>query len=121
MSSLAEQVRHDSASLYQFVCSISDLCERRNPAAAYLSSSERFFQYLVELGAATKTYIQKFPGTRTQATEYLDLRNEIAVLRAGWQFLHALVKPALDSDTLHLPSALLEGLISRFRAIPKYV
>ncbi|MGA8429254.1 MAG: hypothetical protein WB729_05505 [Candidatus Sulfotelmatobacter sp.] len=120
MAGLPEQVRHDAASLYQFVCSIVDLCESRNPAAAYLSSSERFFDYLVELGRATKDYVRQFPGGRTQPAEYLDLRDEIAVLRAGWQFLHALVRPALESDTLHLPSALLQGLITRFREIPKY-
>jgi len=120
MAALSEQVRHDAASLYQFVCSIVDLCESRNPAAAYLSSSERFFDYLVELGSATKEYVQNFPGGRTRPAEYLDLRDEVAVLRAGWQFLHAFVRPALESDTLHLPSALVQGLIRRFREIPRY-
>lgn len=72
MAALPEQVRHDAASLYQFVCSIVDLCESRNPAAAYLSSSERFFDYLVELGRATKDYVRQFPGGRTQPAEYLD-------------------------------------------------
>lgn len=120
MAALSEQVRHDAASLYQFVCSIVDLCEGRNPAAAYLSSSERFFEYLVELGRATKEYVRQFPGGRTQPAEFLDLRDEVAVLRAGWQFLHALVRPALESDTLHLPSSLIQGLIARFREIPKY-
>jgi hypothetical protein len=120
MAPLVEQVRHDAASLYQFVSSIADLCENRNPAAAYLASSERFFAYLQELGKATKQYIQDFPGTRSNTSQYLDLRDEIAVLRASWQFLHGFVKPALDSDTLHLPSALVEGLIARFRQIPGY-
>ena len=120
MAALSEQVRHDAASLYQFVCSIVDLCERRNPAAAYLSSSERFFDYLVDLGRATKEYVQNSPGGRTQPAEYLDLRDEIALLRAGWQFLHAFVRPALESDTLHLPGALVLGLIRRFREIPRY-
>ncbi len=120
MAALQEQVRHDAASLYQFVSSIVDLCESRNPAAAYLSSSERFFDYLVELGRATKEYVRQFPGGRTQTREYLDLRDDVAVLRAGWQFLHAIVRPALESDTLHLPGPLIQGLTNRFREIPKY-
>jgi hypothetical protein len=118
MAQLAVQLRHDATSLYQFVSSVADRCERRDASAAYLDSSERFFKYLVDLAEATRKYIQNF-SCATPAL-YLDLRSEIAVLRAGWQSLHARVKPALDGDTLNIPTALIEGLINRFREIPKY-
>jgi hypothetical protein len=120
MPTLEEQVRHDASSLYQFVSSITQHCDSKNPAAAYLSSSERFFKYIVELGQATKAYVKDFPGGRTQPPQFLDLRDDIAALRGSWQFLHLFVKPALDSDTLHLPTSLIQGLIERFREIPDY-
>jgi hypothetical protein len=120
MPTLEEQVRHDASSLYQFVSSITQHCDTRNPAAAYLSSSERFFKYIIELGQATKAYVQDFPGGRTQPAQFLDLRDDIAALRGSWQFLHLFVKPALDSDTLHLPTSLIQGLIERFREIRGY-
>jgi hypothetical protein len=120
MPTLEEQVRHDASSLYQFVSSITQHCDSKNPAAAYLSSSERFFQYIVELGQATKTYLKGFPGARTQPAQFLDFRDDIATLRGSWQFLHLFVKPALDSDTLHLPTSLIQGLIERFCEIPDY-
>jgi hypothetical protein len=120
MPTLEEQVRHDASSLYQFVSSITQYLETRNPAAAYLSSSERFFKYIIELGQATKAYLRNFPGGRTQTAQFLDLRDDIAVLRGSWQFLHLFVKPALDSDTLHLPTSLIQGLIERFRETPGY-
>jgi hypothetical protein len=120
MLPLEEQVRHDASSLYQFVSSITDHCDTKSSAAAYLSSSERFFNYIIELGKATKEYVRNFPGSRTQAAQFLDLRDDIATLRSGWQFLHLFVKPALDSDTLHLPTSLIQGLIERFREIPDY-
>lgn len=120
MPTLEEQVRHDASSLYQFVASITKHCDSKNPAAAYLSSSERFFNYIIELGQATKDYLKTFPGTRTQPAQFLDFRDDIATLRVSWQFLHLFVKPALDSDTLHLPTSLIQGLIERFREIPNY-
>ena len=120
MPTLQEQVRHDASSLYQFISSITKHCDAKNPAAAYLSSSERFFNYIIELGQATKEYLKNFPGGRTQPAQLLDLRDDIATLRGSWQFLHLFVKPALDSDTLHLPTSLIQGLIERFREIPDY-
>jgi hypothetical protein len=120
MTTLEEQVRHDASSLYQFVSSITQHCDSKNPAAAYLSSSERFFKYIIELGQATKTYVKDYPGARIHPAQFLDLRDDIATLRGSWQFLHLFVKPALDSDTLHLPTSLIQGLIERFREIPDY-
>jgi hypothetical protein len=120
MPSLEERVRHDVSSLYQFVTSITDLCERRNPAAAYLASSEKFFAYIVALGQATRNYIRDVPGTYKSPSQLLNLRDTIPSLRIAWECLHSFVKPALDSDTLHLPNSLIQGLTERFREIPGY-
>src|SRR6267378_3746264 len=120
MPTLEEQLRHDASSLYQFVSSITRYCEDKNPAAAYISSSERFFKYIAQLGHETKSYLSEFPGGRTQAIELLEFRKDIATLRLSWRFLHEFVKPTLDGDTLHVPTSLIQALIGRFQEIPNY-
>jgi dCTP deaminase len=119
MSGLAVQVRQDAASLHRFVASISDKCEVLNGAVTYPESSERFFKYIGQLAAATKSYIQhSVDGPAASPKELLGLRDEIATLRASWGFMHQFVKPVLDADTLRLPICLLDGLRARFRQIP---
>jgi hypothetical protein len=119
MSGVLDQVRQDAASLHGFVCSISDKCESRSGAPAYQESSERFFSYISDLAAATKSYLQDATqSTNNSPQDLLDLRAEIATLRAGWRFMHRFVKPVLDADTLRLPTSLLRGLTNRFREIP---
>ena len=54
------------------------------------------------------------------AEDLLDLRSDVNVLRAGWRFMHAFVKPVLDADTLRLPSSLILGLTARLREIPQF-
>jgi hypothetical protein len=121
MSTIQDQVRQDAASLHAFVCSISDKCEHRNGAVSYPEPSERFFSYISELAAKTKFYLQaeiEIPDKTPE--DCLDLRRDIANLQAGWVFMHQFVKPVLDADTLKLPTAFLQGLISRFQEIPRF-
>lgn len=120
MADLKATLRQDAASLQQFVNTIADHCERRNSAAAYLQSSERFFSYIVKLAASTRSFLTQSLESRTDAKDLLDLRSDISVLRAGWRFLHGFVKPVLDADTLRLPCSLVLGLTSRFREIPQF-
>jgi hypothetical protein len=120
MAALRDEVRQDAASLHRFLCTIADQCERRSGAAAYLESSERFFAYVLSLAKATKDYLQVSVDARTSPQESLDLRKEIATLRAGWRFLHEFIKPVVDADTLRLPTALIQGLIKRFGEIQAF-
>jgi hypothetical protein len=121
MSNIQDQVRQDASSLHRFVSSISEKCERLNAAVTYPASSERFFDYISELAAATKKYLQRsLDGPGKSPNDYLDFRDEIATLRSSWSFMHQFVKPVLDADTLRLPTCLLEGLKARFRQLPGY-
>jgi hypothetical protein len=120
MLPLSDQLVQDAASLAQFVCSIADLCEERSSASAHLEPSERFFAYIEKVAEATKDYLASFLKAKKSAKELLQLRNEIASLRASWRFLHEFVKPALDADTLRLPTSLINALSARFREIPKF-
>ena len=120
MAALKDQLRQDAASLQQFVASIAGHCERRSGASAYLEPSERFFTYVIELVISTRTYLAKSLETATDASDLLDLRSEITVLRAGWRFMHSFVKPVLNADTLRLPTSLVIGLTARLREIPHF-
>lgn len=120
MAAEKNEVRHDAASLHLFVSSIADACDLRNPAVAYLTSSERFFNYISALASATRRHVEGWQNGRGTITQLLNLRSEIATLRAAWTFLHRFVKPALDADTLRIPSPLISGLISRFREISAF-
>jgi len=121
MSNLKAQARLDATSLYLFVSSISDKCERLNRTLIYPASSERFFAYISRLAAATKVHLQQSLGTLDKSPEeYLDLRDEIATLRSSWGFMHRFVKPVLDADTLTLPTSLLDGLKARFRQLKDF-
>jgi hypothetical protein len=120
MATLTGQLVQDSVSLIQFVSSIADLCEEKSSAPAHLPSSERFFGYVSELANATATYLANGINSNKTPRELLHLRGEIASLRVSWRFLHQFVKPALDADTLRLPTALVQATILRFREIPRF-
>jgi hypothetical protein len=121
MSSLQDHVRQDAASLHRFVCSISDKCEHLSGAVTYPESSERFFRYVSQLAAATKSYVQRsVAASNKSAGEYFGLRSEIATLRSSWRFMHRFVKPVLEADTLRLPMPLLVGLLKRLRETPRF-
>jgi dCTP deaminase len=87
----------------------------------YPESSERFFQYVSKLAAATKSYIQRsVAATNKSAGEHLGLRSELATLRSSWRFMHRFVKPVLEADTLRLPISLLVCLKKRLRETPRF-
>lgn len=120
MASLADQLIQDSISLVQFVTSIADLCDERSSATAHLPSSERFFCYITELANATRSYLSDSVHSNQGPRELLRLRSEIASLRVSWRFLHEFVKPALDADTLRLPTSVVNATIARLREIPAF-
>ncbi|MGB6130666.1 MAG: hypothetical protein WBG54_02715 [Acidobacteriaceae bacterium] len=119
MQPLEEVLLQDASSLLQFVSSISDLCARKSETFAHRVASERFFAYIEDLANATSRHLEISLRT-TKTRELLQLRREIALLRVGWRFLHEFVKPALDADTLNLPTALVQGLSTRFHEIAQF-
>ena len=59
MPTLIEEIRSDATSLYRFVDAVCGVAE--NPPSEYMAASERFFKYIKELGAQTKSYLEQFP------------------------------------------------------------
>jgi hypothetical protein len=119
MPVIREELIQDGSSLSKFVSSIADLCESRNGVSVHLASSEEFFLYIRNLATATKNHIADSV-IKTDESNLLQLRKEIATLRVAWRFLHEFVKPCVDADTIRLPMALVLGLRDRFQGITRF-
>jgi hypothetical protein len=118
-TNVVDEIRTDATSLYRFVDAVCALAE--HPPSAYMVASERFFKYIRELGAQTKSYLEQFP-TRLPAHPPLVkvYRQKLTILRDCWSELHRYVKPAVDADTLNVPFALLEVFYGRLNELPRF-
>jgi hypothetical protein len=120
-----DAVRHDAASLYSFVDSISRDCER-GIYPSYVRSSHDFFEYVLNLSKSIKLYLKGFlagldPQLAVQnPKDFLDQAQFIRSLRLNLFEFHGLIQPALDADTLHAPYALLEALKRRLASLPQF-
>jgi hypothetical protein len=116
-----EALRHDAASLYHFIDSISAHCDERRESPAYLEPSRKFFKYIRELGDAIKSYVNDFVNSAPKDPRlYKVYREKLHLLSSSWSALHKYVKPAVDADTLSIPSPLVDSFIRRFRSIPRF-
>jgi hypothetical protein len=118
-TSIADEIRTDTTSLYRFVDAVCSVIE--SPPSAYMGASERFFAYIKQLGAETKAYLELFP-TKLPTHPLLVkvYRQKLTILRDCWSELHRFVKPAVDADTLNVPFALMEVFNSRLNELPQF-
>src|SRR2546421_153378 len=112
---ISNEMQHDAASLFSFVDRIASLCKERKGSPSYLNDSLKFFECIGALGDATKSYLssfsQKIPQNKALVTAH---RQRLLNLRINWAELHQFIKPAIDADTLNLPSSLLQAFVLRF-------
>ncbi len=115
-----DELRHDAASLYRFVDSISSLCDQPRDYPAYLPASEEFFKYIRLLGDSTKRYLDSFPQSvpTTDPVLYEARRSKLRLLRLTWFDIHQYVKAAVDADSLNVPLPFIDGVLRRLRKIP---
>jgi len=84
-------------------------------------ASERFFKYIKELGAQTKSYLEQFPTKLPTHPPLVKVyRQKLTILRDCWSELHRYVKPAVDADTLNVPFALMEVFYKQLNELPKF-
>jgi hypothetical protein len=115
-----ETLERDAAALFSFVDSVCLYCYGDPESPAYLEPSEKFFEYIRQLGDATKAYLNTFPKKKPQDPRlYRHYRQKLETIRAGWFEFHRLIKPAVDADTLHVPYTLVEALTRRLQSISK--
>jgi hypothetical protein len=118
-TSIVDEIRTDATSLYLFVDAVCGAAE--TPPSAYMAASERFFDYIKQLGAQTKAYLEQFPTKLPTHPSLVKVyRQKLTILRDCWSELHRYVKPAVDADTLNVPFALMEVFNGRLNELPQF-
>src|SRR2546425_1255708 len=114
----AEMLQRDASALFSFVDSVCQFCQADSESPTYPAPSKKFFEYINELGAATKEYLSVFASNQPGKTKlYQYYRQRLETIRLGWFEFHLLIKAAADADTLNVPYALVEALTARLRSI----
>lgn len=111
-----EYLRHDLTALYAFIDSIVEGLASRRSSAAYSPAAIEFLKFVSDLAASTKEHLASWSVTDDE--DFEDKRGELGTIRADWRELHRFIKPVLDADTLQAPSAVVDGIVRRFRELP---
>ena len=115
MAEQPDYLRHDLTALYAFIESVAEGVLSRRNSAAYSPAAVRFFDFVSALASSSKNYLEKWSADDSE--EFEDRRGELGTIRATWREFHKLIKPALDADTLQAPSAVVDGIVRRFREL----
>lgn len=113
-----EVVRQEVTDLYRFIEPLVRKCsELRADYPVFSDSSRDFFGYFEKLGNESLRYLETLPeqilkdqDPRLAATKRQKL---LLPFRSAWESLHEHLRPALDADTLHLPTPLITALHDR--------
>jgi hypothetical protein len=111
-------LRHDLTALYAFIESIVEGVVSRRNSIAYSPPAVHFLDFVSALASSSKKHLATWRVADDE--EFEDRREELGTIRATWRELHKLIKPALDADTLQVPSAVVDGIVRRFQEIPGY-
>ncbi|MGA2351236.1 MAG: hypothetical protein ABSF70_12450 [Terracidiphilus sp.] len=111
-----DYLRHDLTALYAFIESVAGSNVFRRSSAAYSPAAVRFFDFVLDLAASSKKHLEEW--SVTDDDEFEDRREELGTIRAAWKELHRFIKPALDADTLQVPSAVVDGIVRQFKELP---
>lgn len=104
-------VRQESAALFRFVDSIVRRCTETHEYPVYAQTSKIFLNYMTVLGNETKAFLEAFPESAERDMRTANSkRRKLHSLRVSWEALHEYLKPALDADTLHIPTPLILAL-----------
>jgi len=118
-ASVVDEIRTDATSLYRFVDAVCGAAE--TPPSAYMAASKLFFDYIQQLGARTKEYLEQFPTKLPTHPPFVRVyRQKLTIIRDCWSELHHYVKPAVDADTLNVPFALMEVFNRRLNELPQF-
>jgi hypothetical protein len=112
-----EIVRQEVAELHRFIALLVQMCaELRADYPVFDKTSREFFKHIGGLGLKSLSYLQSFPDSMLQE-QYPEIANserqKLLQLKSDWESLHQYIRPALDADTLHLPTPLIAVLHDR--------
>jgi hypothetical protein len=119
-----DAVLQEAAQLHGFVESVIHLCaDLREDYPVFSKASLSYFAYIVELGKKTQAYLEGFPAFYRKSTDVRAASSKLQKLyslKTSWEALHAYIKPALDADTLHLPSSLITAFEDIVNTVPDW-
>jgi len=111
---------HDTAACYRFVKSTSAACKLSSGFPSYLEPTKKLLEHILELSVCTQTFLSDFPSTnQVEPDEYRRHRQLLHLIRETWKSLHFYVQPAVDADTLNVPTALVKLLTDRVQLVGK--
>ena len=109
---------HDTAVCYRFVKATAAACKLGSGFPSYSSSTQTLLKSIKDLSSATLDYLLAFPSKSPEdPVEYRRRRQSLVTIRLAWQNIHLYVQPAVDADTLNVPTELIQMLTDRVRLI----
>jgi hypothetical protein len=119
-----ELVRQEVASLHRFIEPIIRMCsDMRDDHPVYTPPSREFFVHIQRLGNETLRFLETFPESVLKEQDQRlarSRRQKLLSLKAAWEELHEYIRPALDADSLHLPTPLITALHDRLHEFKRW-
>ena len=123
MTGVRDELGHELAALLSLVDSIVAPCDLPAGSVAYTSASEDFRSQIIELSHRTKRYLNAFSDNENideGEEDFGSAPSELKEIKSVWKELHPYIKPAMQADTLHQPTSLVNALTDRFREIKDF-
>lgn len=111
-------VQHDTAACYRFVKATAAACKLNGGFPSYPDATRRLLTHLSKLSVFTQDFLLTFPSKNPDdPAEHRRRRQLLLTIREAWQSLHFYIQPAVDADTLSVPTELIRLLTERVRLI----
>jgi hypothetical protein len=109
---------HDTAACYRFVKSTAAACKLVSGFPSYLAPTRKLLTHIWDISASTQDFLSDFASQNPDdPADHRRHRELLLLIREAWKSLHFYVQPAVDADTLNVPTALVELLTERVRLI----
>jgi hypothetical protein len=109
---------HDTAACYRFVKSTAAACKLNGGFPSYLPPTRKLLTHIWDISVSTQDFLSTFASDcPDDPAKYRNKREQLSLIRAAWKNLHLYVQPAVDANTLNVPTELVELLTQRVRLI----
>jgi hypothetical protein len=103
---------------YCFVKATAAACNLSSGFPSYSEPTRKLLTHISELSVSTQDFLLDFPSKNPDnPAGHRRHRQLLNLIRSAWKNLHFYVQPAVDADTLNVPTALVELLTKRVRLI----
>ena len=110
----------DTAACYRFVKTTAAACKLSSGFPSYLETTRTLLSHIGQLSASTLDFLKRFPSQiPDNPADYRRRRQNLLLIRDAWSSLHRYVQPAVDADTLSVPTELVRLLTDRVQLLEK--